>query len=285
MRGVDPPPEMGRHRRHGRDRRRASKWVRGIVRLTSADKELGESLPRKGARAFPQRGVQLPAPLETSLRLLVSSLQQQGLSQQAPGEGLCANGSELPRAIERLTGVVFDALPETVAVEVVLADPVMDVEDAGKRCVRVGQTSQPIDLLAHSSRPRATEVTHDSERFVGSRDIVGVSSFGQVDRLSSEPIRGDQVSSLPGDVRAKRRDPRRRTAIGGKERLGRIDMSFGTGRFVRADVGSRSAEMQGGQGARPRLASRDRRLERHRRTGEIPGAHSEIADPCPVSQR
>ncbi len=77
--------------------------------------------------------MQLAAPFETARGLVPVGVQQQRLTEQAPRERLRASGLRLLGERQGLARVVLDVAGEPVAIEVILADAVVNVEDAGER--------------------------------------------------------------------------------------------------------------------------------------------------------
>ena len=144
----------------------------GAVEVAAACGDLGESLPRQAAGAAPELGVDVGAARQTRFGLVEAVAEHQRLSEQAPRERLRSACRLAARDLEHVAGVVLDTAAEVVAVEVVLADAVMDVEHPGQLRV-VGRRTEAIDLEQQPFPPGPAVVAHDGDRLVRRGDVVG----------------------------------------------------------------------------------------------------------------
>ena len=157
---------------------------------------------RAGHRPRAERHVQPAAALEAAVGLLPPGLEEQRLAQQAPGEGLRTHHSLRFGQVEHSSGVVLDRVVEPVAIQVVLADAVVQVGDAGEGRPGVG-ASESGDLLEESLPPAPLEVGDDRARLMRGGDVVlGAVALRRRERLLRESLRRGEVAGLPGEVRA-----------------------------------------------------------------------------------
>src|SRR5262249_42395529 len=143
-----------------------------------------------------KRRVQVAAPLEAAGRFLPACLQQERLAKQAPGERLRPHRLPLLGQRQHVPRVLLDAVEEAVAVEVVLADAVVDVEDAGGR--GVGVALKALELELEAALPVAAEVRDDCERLLGGGEIVVAADTPcEVARPLAEGLGAVEVAALP----------------------------------------------------------------------------------------
>src|SRR5262249_11346628 len=161
--------------------------------------ELGEALPRERARPRAERAVEVAAPLEAAAGLVPARLQEQRLAEQAPRERLGPHRARLLGELERAPRVVLDARGAAVAVEVQLADAVVDAEHARDGRRRGGVGPEPLDLRADALAPVAAEVRDDRERLARRGDVVRVAgALRQVPRLLGVGPGAVDLAALPG---------------------------------------------------------------------------------------
>jgi hypothetical protein len=157
---VDAAPQVASHGGHGGDPRRPPQVGVHVGEAALADGQLGAPLPRQGARPGPEGIVQHAAPLQAPVALLPATLQQQRFAQQAPGERLGPDRPRPLRLVEDPPRVSFDGFEQAVAVEVILTDAVMDVEDPGQLAFPPGG-GQPLQLGLQPRSPFPFEMRHD----------------------------------------------------------------------------------------------------------------------------
>src|ERR687888_855998 len=137
-----------------------------------ADRGLGAPLPRKGAGAGPEAGMQFAAARQAAGRLVPPRVQQRGLSHQAPREGLCAGAPRLFCSGDQAARVILDGLGQAVPVEVVLPDAVMDVEHTRQPSVICIFGGEALQLGSEALAPLAGDVRDDRERLMRGGDIL-----------------------------------------------------------------------------------------------------------------
>jgi hypothetical protein len=102
--------------------------------------------------------VQLTASLEATGRLVPTCAQQERLAEQTPCERLRAHRFGLLGERQRLARIAFDVCCQPVAVQVVLADAVMDVEHTRERRGPLTLVGQPFDLEVETPAPVSSEM-------------------------------------------------------------------------------------------------------------------------------
>src|SRR6266536_3909877 len=168
----------------------------------AAYREFGSALPRKTTGAGAEAGVEVAASFETPVGFVPSGLQQQRLAQQAPRERFSPRRPCPFCPVENLACVPFDGVGETVTVEVVLPDAMMDVEHAGQHLGRPLIARQSPEFGGETLAPRTGEMPDDGERLVGSSHVVRRAEFCRRDPgLFRVALRCRDVAGLPRGIR------------------------------------------------------------------------------------
>jgi hypothetical protein len=153
--------------------------------------------------------VQVAAAFEAAGRLVPARAKQQRLAQQAPGERLCTNCFGLLGERERAACVILDVVGQAVAVQVVLADAVVDVEHARDLSASLALGREPLDLELESLPPIPAQMRDNRECLLCGGDVVRIAvSLRELARLLRESLRRVEVAPVPGLVRSQARKPR-----------------------------------------------------------------------------
>jgi hypothetical protein len=180
---------------------------------------------------------------------------------------------------QRLPRVGLDIAGHAVAVELVLADAVVDLaEPADPSAEIVGR--EPLDQGLQARAPVAAHMRDDGLRLQGIGHVVG-SAVGQGDLVGSlgQPPGGVEVADLPHDVGAQASE----TALLGRVRLqpvGGVQVQRGRVGLVMHQQRRRALTVQPARGRRIGR-SRERMLEGHVGRLRVACLRAQVADPFP----